>query len=170
MNIFFRIKATFILFFLSVMMLLQGCNIGVNYRSNPPGAFLTYSAATDTVLTKGTGSGYAPLDVFYAQTDAYRAGGCMAVNTPSAVWPDGASLPSQTIEACKSNAGGSSFLWSYTLTSPSLNKQIIQPTTPPYKPAPSQSIDLNQAKNKCNELGFKMGTEAFGNCVLRMSK
>ena len=155
----------------SILLMLQGCNIGVNYRSNPPGAFLTYSGANNTTLLSGSeGKGYAPLDVFYSQTDAYKAGGCMTVNTPSAVWPDGASLPSQTIETCKSKAGSSSFLWNYTLTSPSLNKQIVQPATPPYKPTPTQGVDLTQAKNKCNELGFKMGTEAFGNCVLKMSK
>lgn len=32
------------------------------------------------------------------------------------------------------------------------------------------SNNLNQAKDKCNELGFKTGSEAFGNCVLRLSK
>ena len=48
-----------------------------------------------------------------------------------------------------------------------------QPYTPPYQPpkvisAPSVSIDT--AKDKCSNLGFKVGTESFGKCVLQLSK
>jgi hypothetical protein len=32
------------------------------------------------------------------------------------------------------------------------------------------SIGISEAKNKCQELGFKAGTEGFGKCVLRLSK
>ena len=32
------------------------------------------------------------------------------------------------------------------------------------------SIDLTQARKKCGDLGFKQGTEKFGECVLRLSK
>lgn len=151
--------------------MLQGCNIGVNYRSNPPGAFLTYSGANNTTLLSGSeGKGYAPLDVYYSQTEQYKSGGCMSVSTPIAMWPDGSKLDSQQIEVCKNKAGSQSFLWAYVLTKPSSNQQFNQPTTTQYLQTPSQGMDLNQAKNKCNELGFKMGTEAFGNCVLKMSK
>ena len=153
-----------------MLLFLQGCNIGVNYSSNPPGALLSYRSTADTLFTKSEGQGYAPLDVFYTQTDAYKAGGCMTIDTPVAVWPDGSRLESYKIDTCKNKAGSQSFLWRYTLTSPSLNKQSNQPITPPYQQAPLQGLDLSQAKNKCNELGFKMGTEAFGNCVLKMSK
>jgi hypothetical protein len=48
-----------------------------------------------------------------------------------------------------------------------------QPYTPPFQPpkiisAPSVSIDT--AKDKCSNLGFKIGTESFGKCVLQLSK
>ena len=32
------------------------------------------------------------------------------------------------------------------------------------------STNIEQVKDKCKELGFKTGSEAFGNCVLRLSK
>jgi hypothetical protein len=34
----------------------------------------------------------------------------------------------------------------------------------------NQTRDLSIFKSKCEELGFKVGTESFGNCVLRLSK
>lgn len=35
---------------------------------------------------------------------------------------------------------------------------------------PSSGIGLDRAKEQCKELGFKSGTEAFGNCVLKLSR
>jgi hypothetical protein len=34
----------------------------------------------------------------------------------------------------------------------------------------NQNLSIDQAKEKCNELGFKSGTEVFGNCVLKVTK
>ena len=34
----------------------------------------------------------------------------------------------------------------------------------------SQNFDIDSAKLKCNDLGFKSGTEGFGKCVLQLSK
>lgn len=34
----------------------------------------------------------------------------------------------------------------------------------------SSGTDINDAKSKCSELGFKKGTEQFGNCVLKLTK
>lgn len=34
----------------------------------------------------------------------------------------------------------------------------------------SKSIDLDEAKSKCSDLGFKKGSEPFGNCVLKLTK
>jgi len=34
----------------------------------------------------------------------------------------------------------------------------------------SSAPNLNEAKIKCTELGFKSGTESFGKCVLKISK
>jgi hypothetical protein len=40
----------------------------------------------------------------------------------------------------------------------------------PIAPAPSQPVELDVAKKKCSDLGFKSGTEEFGKCVLQLSK
>jgi hypothetical protein len=37
-------------------------------------------------------------------------------------------------------------------------------------PSQTQTINLDDAKSKCIELGFKPATEAFGNCVLKLAK
>lgn len=49
--------------------------------------------------------------------------------------------------------------------------QYFAPRT--QQPSPPSSINnnsLDQFKTICKELGFKEGTEAFGNCVLKLSK
>ena len=33
-----------------------------------------------------------------------------------------------------------------------------------------ESNNIESAKNKCSDLGFKSGTEGFGKCVLQLSK
>lgn len=43
------------------------------------------------------------------------------------------------------------------------------PATEPVKTSPS-GLGFDGAKSKCIELGFKAGSEAFGNCVLKLSK
>jgi hypothetical protein len=50
-------------------------------------------------------------------------------------------------------------------TSPASNITETKPVT-----APTSSININDAKSKCSDLGFKLGTERFGDCVLRLSK
>ena len=35
---------------------------------------------------------------------------------------------------------------------------------------PKQSVSIDQAKQQCKDLGFKLGTEKFGNCVLELTK
>ena len=48
-----------------------------------------------------------------------------------------------------------------------------------YSPAPianpsqapnNSSVSIDQAKQQCKDLGFKTGTEKFGNCVLELTK
>jgi len=38
------------------------------------------------------------------------------------------------------------------------------------KTPPSQQLDIDKAKIKCAELGFKTSTEGFGKCVLKLTK
>jgi len=46
--------------------------------------------------------------------------------------------------------------------------------TPPMVPEPidneRKKLDFEAAKFTCADLGFKRGTDAFGNCVLKLSK
>jgi hypothetical protein len=48
------------------------------------------------------------------------------------------------------------------------------PIQPPHAhssaPPQASNASFDDAKKKCADLGFKAGTEAFGNCVLRLSK
>ena len=96
----------------------------------------------------------------------------MNVDTPRAQWPDGAQLASYQLQLCKSMAKEQSFIWMHTLKHPGLPAQNSRTN---YAPSSSQSTansgaSLEDAKKKCADLGFKMGTEGFGNCVLKLSK
>ena len=61
-----------------------------------------------------------------------------------------------------------------------INFQTAPVTLPTPKPAVAPSTDVNlqlqgdssidEAKKKCADLGFKLGTEKFGNCVLKVSR
>ena len=46
-------------------------------------------------------------------------------------------------------------------------QQTYQPTT---QPKSESKTDMTSAMSKCSELGFKKGTEKFGDCVLKLSK
>ena len=52
--------------------------------------------------------------------------------------------------------------------------QSAQPSQAPTAPLggvpQTGSISMDVAKQKCGELGFKLGTEGFGKCVLQLSK
>lgn len=37
-------------------------------------------------------------------------------------------------------------------------------------PSQPASMSIESATKKCEEIGFKLGTESFGNCVLKLSK
>lgn len=51
------------------------------------------------------------------------------------------------------------------------NPEVQTPATPRFIPTPtSNNVSLEDAKSKCRDLGFKAGTEAYGNCVLKLSK
>jgi len=46
----------------------------------------------------------------------------------------------------------------------------VSPTSNSNVPATNPTKNLADAKAKCLDLGFKVGTESFGNCVLKISK
>ena len=50
---------------------------------------------------------------------------------------------------------------------PQQQQQTYQPTP---QPKSESKTDMTSAMSKCSDLGFKKGTEKFGDCVLKLSK
>ena len=46
---------------------------------------------------------------------------------------------------------------------------VTEPITAP-QPSTNQSVNLDSFKTQCKELGFKVGTADYGNCVLQLMK
>ena len=57
--------------------------------------------------------------------------------------------------------------WSYQCNG---LKQKAIPTQAPSQSNIENRVDVNSAKVKCTEIGFKSGTEGFGKCVLQLTK
>ena len=73
----------------------------------------------------------------------------------------------------KSWKGGKMFTdyWQYSCNGLAQNSQENpMPLSMPNIPKGKQNLSIEQSKEKCSELGFKSGTEAFGNCVLKITK
>ncbi|WP_216185611.1 hypothetical protein [Polynucleobacter sp. MWH-HuK1] len=83
---------------------------------------------------------------------------CLEIQSPNVRWPDGVSLASTKLRLCHKDS-------EYTFSKP---VSVYQ--APAYQPSPPATVGMDDAKKKCADLGFKSGTEAFGNCVLRLSK
>jgi hypothetical protein len=124
------------------------------YKSEPPGAIISGDAHGG-----GSFSYYTPMKLSYpGLTNGFREGACPEVLSPSVRWPDGVSLPAIRLRICYRDG-------EYTFTKPAPTYQA-----PAYQPPPSATVGINDAKKKCADLGFKSGTETFGNCVLKLSK
>jgi hypothetical protein len=129
---------------------LYGCaSSTVVYTSEPPGAFISGRHSNGFSYSFNL-----PKDLAY-DLDVGN-GKCGNVNAPAATWPDGVTLPPTVITICNQRN-------SWVLKKP-VQKQFVPDI--PAKVAPS----IDDAKTKCNQLGFKVGSEAFGNCVLRLLK
>jgi hypothetical protein len=74
---------------------------------------------------------------------------------------------SEAINQGQDISGGYRF-FTFDCVNPKAKPSTFQPPQPTYQPLPIVSID--DAKKKCADLGFKAGTEQFGNCVLKLSK
>jgi hypothetical protein len=122
------------------------------YKSDPPGAIISGSQHGG-----GTFSYYTPMKLSYP--DLRIANTCLEIPSPSVRWPDGTSLPSTKLRLCHTNS-------EYTFSKPA-PPQTFQPAI---QAKPAITVDIDDAKAKCVDLGFKSGTEGFGNCVLKLSK
>lgn len=134
-----------------ILLLLMGCAPTVMYKSDPPGAIISGSQHGG-----GTFSYYTPMKLSYP--DLLIANTCLEIPSPSVRWPDGTGLPSERLRLCHKDS-------EYTFSKPLPTYQA-----PVYQPPLSPAVGMDDAKKKCADLGFKSGTETFGNCVLKLSK
>ena len=141
------------LFLPLLLVLLTGCAPTVLYKSEPPGAIISGNTPS------GRFSYNTPIDLTYPTlANDFKEGFCTNILTPIATWPDGVMIPSKDVCLIHRKS-------EYTFVKPA---QVYQ--TPAYQPPSSPVVGMDDAKKKCAELGFKSGTETFGNCVLKLSK
>jgi hypothetical protein len=88
----------------------------------------------------------------------FRQGICSDIFTPTVRWADGTTL------------GPEKICLIYLESEYTLIKPISSPKVPAYQAPKSSGFGIDEAKKKCVDLGFKSGTEGFGNCVLKLSK
>ena len=136
-------------------LLLSGCAANLWVQSEPPGAYALFKDGSSRAM---------PFYLEYSWSDEFKNGGCMDVNTTAAVWPDGYRMDPTSLRLCKSS--GNIFKYTFVRPQPSASRAPI--VTNNSNSAPS--VDMATAKNKCLELGFKLGTEDLGKCVLKISK
>lgn len=49
-------------------------------------------------------------------------------------------------------------------------RRTFAPVATPQPLSTNKGIDIDSAKEKCRDLGFKVGTENYGNCILKLTK
>jgi hypothetical protein len=60
--------------------------------------------------------------------------------------------------------------WKYQCNGMLAQSYSMPSASPAQRPPAPTSLSIEQAKSKCIDLGFKQGTEQFGNCVLKFTK
>ncbi len=138
-------------------VMLSGCAPTVMYKSSPPGAVITGQR-----LDGGTFVFNTPAQINYPTLNL-KNGGCDEVFTPTARWPDGVTLDPIRLRVCLQSS-------EWTLVKPAVNNVLPQSRNQAPSPQTNSSMGIDEAKLKCAQLGFKVGTETFGNCVLRLTK
>ena len=143
------------LFLIPIASVLIGCAPTVIYKSNPPGAIISGPAHGGGFYSYRT-----PYTLQYPSlTSSFKEGICTTIETPTVRWDDGATLAPYNV--CLLHRSSE-----LVLVKPA-PQQTFQPT---FQSKPATTIDIDDAKVKCLDLGFKLGTEVFGKCVLRLSK
>jgi hypothetical protein len=134
---------------------LIGCAPTVIYKSNPPGAIISGPAHGGGFYSYRT-----PHTLQYPSlASSFKEGICTTIETPTVRWDDGVTLAPKNVCLVHRDS-------EFTLVKPP-PPQAFQPSM---QTKPSIKIDINDAKAKCVDLGFKAGTESFGSCVLKLSK
>ena len=63
--------------------------------------------------------------------------------------------------------------WKYQCNGPQVSAntpELINNPAPAISLPSKQAISIDQAKQQCKDIGYKPGTEKFGNCVLELNK
>ena len=143
---------------LLAIVFLCGCApTKITLRSDPPGAIISGD---------GTDGGFIqrePVNRVLARsqwTDSFKNGGCMNMRAGKATWSDGSLLDVPTISIC--NKSENVYVYRKPVAA------VIQPQT--YQSRSSNGMGIDEAKRACLDLGFKAGTQEYGNCVLKVSK
>ena len=78
--------------------------------------------------------------------------------------------PRQSSQGVLDKSGSLTGTWKYQCNG--ISQYSTPVNNPPQVNVPSskQSVSIDQAKQQCKDLGFKVGTEKFGNCVLELAK
>jgi hypothetical protein len=159
-----------IIFLISSISLI-GCGTPyVKYRFND----------TNAVVVKSNGqqesASWHPVVTYPEVAETVRNGQCANVYTPLVIWNDGTKLQPHLIRIC-------STMNEYRVIKPTniTTQPQFQPIPQPVQIQNNQQnsssnnqntvqLNIEDAKKKCLDLGFKTGTEGFGKCVLQFSK
>jgi len=140
MKIFFR-RVTY-----CNLILLAGCQLGVIYSSDPPGASLYQG---------NVGFGQMPVNVNYRVTlnGPFMTTGCMTLQPVIAIWPDGSRKEVSNITACKQNGYSQAVL---------IKRD----------PASKSSIDEQDVNDAaiCKKYGFKEKTNEYARCRMQIDQ
>jgi hypothetical protein len=129
------------------------------YKSDPPGAYVSFINSSGSYTSSWT-----PVKIMYPfiKHDGSKISSDECIDTPIVTWPDGATRPSYKL--CYPALHGGELI--FRKPSTPIDGTIQRNTAPVQQSA----INIDDAKKKCSDLGFKTGTEGFGQCVLKLSR
>jgi hypothetical protein len=142
---------------ISILFLCGCAPTKITLRSDPPGAIISGD---------GIGGDFIQREPVYRSlprsqwTDSFKNGGCMNVKAGKASWSDGSVLDMPSIPICNKSENVYVFRKPAPSTTP----------VPAAQPRQTTGMEIEDAKRTCLDLGFKVGTEGFGKCVLKISK
>lgn len=136
-----------------ISLFVTGCASNtsrITFHSNPPGAIIYSLDSTGTSFNHGV----TPVTIGFSVPENLD---CASTNQVKAKWDNGQTDIEQSFKVCKGQTYQHKF-----------NRSVVGGYTPGTSSPSTGSID--QFKQQCQDLGFKPGTEKFGNCVLELNK
>lgn len=136
-----------------LVLFITGCagTSSITFYSNPPGAMIYVGDRNGTEIEN---EGLAPLIQYYSMPNDLK---CTTTGKVVAKWDNGQKEFGGPFNICINQK------YQHTFNRSELGEYIPKKSSP-------LSNSLDQAKNQCKDLGYKPGTEKFGNCVLELNK